>query len=192
MTNERLSSHIKSALTGTGHTWYAGAAAINDFVRVLHELMVKSGHDQVELLSQIQAVLGQASMCHMAAVLSSPKKGDQRYAIAEDAPLHNHIELISQQRGFLPDQGRRLFAHFIKGLDVLRRDVDGSFESAPLMVYRGLSHEAAYHLVGLHVGDERSVTETEMIDYLDPTLRRFNKIVEMWALELEWEREAQQ
>lgn len=192
MTVERLTAQIKSALSDTGHTWYAGAAAITDFVRVLHELMIKSGDDQVELLSQIRAVLGHASMCHMAEVLRAPQKGDQRYASAKDAPLHRHIELISQQRGFYPEDGRQLFAEFIAALDLARRDVDGSIASAPVMVYRGLDHEAAYHLVGLHVGDDRGITATEILGYLDPSLRRFHKIVEMWEWELEWEREAQQ
>ena len=191
MTAERLTAQIKSALSGSGHTWYAGAAAITDFVRVLHELMVKSGDDQVELLSQVRAVFGHGSMCHMAEVLSAPKRGDHRYARAEDAPLQKRIELISKQRGFAPDEGERLFAHFIRLLDLGRRDVDGSLRSALVMVYRGLSHEASFHLVGLHVGDDRGITETELLGYLDPSLRRFHKIVEMWELELEWEREAQ-
>lgn len=191
MTAERLTTQIKSALSGTGHTWYAGAAAITDFVRVLHELMVKSGNDQVDILSQIQAVFGHASMCHMAEVLSAPKRGDQRYARAEDAPLQKRIELISKQRGFDSDEGKRLFAHFIRVLDLGRRDVDGGLRSAPVMVYRGLGSEAAYHLVGLYVGDDLDDASTEICGYLDPSLRRFHKIVEMWAWELEWEREAQ-
>lgn len=191
MNSERLTAQINSALSGTGHTWYAGAAAITDFVRVLHELMVKSGDDQVELLSQIRAVFGHATMCHIAEVLCAPQKGDQRYARAEDAPLHSLIELISQQRGFHPGDGWQLFADFITALDLARRNVDGSMASETVMVYRGLDHEAAYHLVGLYVGDDRGITETELLGYLDPSLRRFHKIVEMWELELEWEREAQ-
>lgn len=192
MTAERLTAQIKSALSGTGHTWYAGAAAITDFVRVLHELMVKSGDDQVELLSQVRAVFGHGSMCHMAEVLCAPQKGDQRYASAEDAPLYSHIELISQQRGFHPEDGRQLFADFITALDLARRDGDSSMASAPVMVYWGLDHGAAYHLVGLYVGDDRGITATELLGYLDPSLRRFHKIVEMWKWELEWAREAQQ
>jgi hypothetical protein len=192
MTADRLTAQIKSVLSGTGHTWYAGAAAITDFVRVLHELMFKSGDDQVELLSQIRVVLGHASMSHMAEVLCAPQKGNQRYARAVDAPLHRHIELISQQRGFHPEDGLQLFAEFTAALDLARRNVDGSIASAPVMVYWELGHEAAYHLVGLHVGDDRDITATEILGYLDPSLRRFNKIVEMWKWELEWERESQQ
>ena len=191
MTAERLTAQIKSALSDTGHTWYAGAAAITDFVRVLHELMVKSGDDQVDLLSQIRAVFGHASMRHLAEVLCAPQKGDQRYANAEEAPLYSHIDLISQQRGFHPEVGRQLFADFITALDLARRDVDGSMASAPVMVYWGLDHEAAYHLVGLYVGDDRGITATQILGYLAPSLQRFHKIVEMWEWELEWEREAQ-
>lgn len=191
MTAQRLTAQIKTALSGTGHTWFAGAAAITDFVLVLHELMFKSGDDQVDLLSQIQAVFDRATMYHMAEVLSAPKRGDQRYPRAEDAPLHQSVELISKQRGFEPEEGKRLFSHFIRDLNLSRVGIDGSIQSAPLMVYWGLSREAAYHLVGLHIGDDRDIAATEICGYLDPSLQRFHKIVEMWALELEWDREAE-
>ena len=106
MTAEKLASEIKFVLSGTGHSWNVGAAAITDFLRELHELMFKSSRDQVGLLAQVQAVFGHATMCHLAKALDAPSLGDRRYARADEAPLYERVALICRQRGFEPGDGQ--------------------------------------------------------------------------------------
>ena len=106
MTAEKLASEIKVVLSGTGRSWYVGAAAITDFLRELHELMFKSSRDQVGLLAQVQAVFGHTTMCHLAKALDAPSLGDRRYARADEAPLYERVALICRQRGFEPGDGQ--------------------------------------------------------------------------------------
>lgn len=154
-------------------------------------MMVKSGENQQAMLAQVQAVFGSTTMHHLAKILDVRSTRLLQSNVADDVPLHELTSLICMQRGFEPTDGRHLIAHFLKALDEERENEAGRIESAPVMLYWGLSHEAAYHLVGLHVGDDRGIAATEICGYLDPSLKRFHKIVEMWEWELEWDREAE-
>lgn len=191
MSVESLQSEIEFVLSNTGQPWEAASALITDFLRALHELMVKSGGDQQAILSQVQAVFGSTTMHHLAEVINARSTRFMWCNVVDEIPLHGITSLICKQRGFDPEDGRHLVVHFLKALDEERQDSAGKIESAPAMLYWCLSHEAAYHLVGLHVGDDRGIAATEICGYLDPSLRRFHKIVEMWELELEWNREAE-
>ena len=57
------------------------------------------------------------------------------------------------------------------------------------MIYWAISDEAAYHLGGLYVGDDLDVVATQLMGYLDRRLERFHKLVEMWEMELAWDKE---
>lgn len=192
MSDQSLRSEIDFVLSNTGQPWEAAQALITDFLRVLHELMVKSDGDQLTMLAQVKAVFGYTPMCHLACTLDAQVTGLPQYRLADDAPLYSRTELICKQRGFHPDDGRHLLAHFLKALDEERTDKVGNIESAPVMVYWGVGHEAAYHLGGLYVGDLLDTHAIELGGYLDPTLKRFHKLVEMWREEQRQEREASQ
>lgn len=190
MSAESLRSEIDFVLSNTGEPWEAALALITDFLRLLHELMVKSSDDQLNLLAQIQAVFGSTPMFHLARTLEAPVTALKHYQLADDVPLYGRANLICRQRGFDPADGRHLLAHFLKALDEERTDKLGNVESAPVMVYWAVGHEAAYHLGGLYTGDLADVHATELGGYLDPTLKRFRKLVEMWHEEEEQSREA--
>lgn len=190
MSIESLQSEIESVLAKTGHSWYVGAAAITDFLRWLHEVMVKSGRDQANLLSQVQTVLGSTAMHHLARTLEADNRSVKNYRVLEDCPLNATVVGLCRQRGLDEEDGRHLLAHFLKALDEERFDKDGSTESATVMVYFALGGEAAYHLGGLYVGDAGGMVATQLCGYLDHQLRRFYKLVEMWEMEMAFEKEA--
>jgi hypothetical protein len=190
MSAESLRSEIDFVLSSTGcQSLEAALALITDFLRVLHELMVKSDNDQLTMLAQVQAVIGAVAVCHLARTLDASAMALPQYRLADDAPLYARTELICKQRGFEPGDGRHLLAHFLKALDEERRDKYGNVESAPVMVYWGVGHEAAYHLGGLYIGDESDVVATELGGYLDPGIRRFHAYIDMWRSELMYARE---
>lgn len=189
MSVESLRAEIDLALSNTRQPWEAALALITDFLRLLHELKFKSNDDQLTMLAQVQAVLGYIPMCHLAHTVGARTTGLPEYRLAGDAPLDGQTELICKQRGFDPNDGKRLLAHFLKALDEERTDKVGNIESAPVMVFWGVGHEAAYHLGGLYVGDEGVVVTTELGGYLDPSLRRFHAYIELWRAELRHARE---
>jgi hypothetical protein len=189
MSAESLGSEIEFVLSNTGQPWEAAVALITDFLRVLHELKVKSGEDQSVVLAQVQAVFGSTTMYHLAKTLDASIAGLPRYDVADDIPLYERTALICKQRSFEPTDGRHLIAHFLKALDEERADEAGNIESAAVMLYWGVGHEAAYHLGGLYVGDLGDIVAIQLGGYLDPTLKRFHKFVEMWHLELARTRE---
>lgn len=87
-------------------------------------------------------------------------------------------------------QGSSLLAAFFQLLDeesVIDRG--GRNSSVTVMTYWAIGDEAAYHLAGLFVGDERGEAYTELCGYLDFRLRRFDKVVEMWEMEMAWDKE---
>jgi hypothetical protein len=184
-----LRSEVEFVLSNTGQRWEAAAALISDFLRVLHELMFKSGRDQAGVMAQVQAVFGASTMHHLARILNAQTGNLRRYDLADDAPLYERLALIFRQRGFELDDGLHFLAHFVKALDEERTDIAGNIESAAVMLYWGISHEAAYHLGGLYVGDSADESAIELCGYLDPQLRRFHKLVEIWELEAGWDRE---
>jgi len=189
MSAESLRSEVEYALSRSGPEWEAAAALITDFLRALHELMFKSDSDQTELFSQVQTVFGSTTMHHLARTLFARPNDLKRHLLADDAPLYRRVVLICKERGFELEDGRHVLAHFVKALDLERQDKHGNIESAPVMLYWGIGQEAAYHLSGLYVGDDRDIVATELCGYLDPTLRRFHKLVEIWEMERDWERE---
>lgn len=189
MSAKSLRAEIDFALSNTGQPQEAALALITDFLQVLHELMFKSDDDQLTMLAQVQAVFGYIPMCHLVRTLEAQGTGLPQYRLADDAPLYGRTDLICQQRGFHPKDGRHLLAHFLKALDEERSDRAGNIESAPVLVYWGIGDEAAYHLGGLYVGDLRDMHAIELIGYLDPTLKRFHKLVEIWNEEQRQTRE---
>ena len=189
MSAESLRAEVEFVLSNTGKRWEAASALITDFLRVLHELTYKADRDQSSVPSQVQAVFGSTTLHHLARTLNASTAGLQSFALANDAPLHGRLELMCKQRGFEPEDGRHLLAHFIKALDEERTDEDGNIQSAAVMLYWSIGHEAAYHLSGLYVGDDHDVVATELGGYLDTRLKRFYRLVEMWEMERTWERE---
>lgn len=189
MSAESLRAEIDFVLSNTDHSWEAGAATITDFLRQLHELMFKSGRDQAALLSQVQAVFGYTTTCHLARTLQASDCRERDYAMPDAAPLYERVALICNQRSFDLKDGLQMIAHFIKALDEERTDEHGNLESAAVMVYWSVGHEAAYHLGGLYVGDQHDMVATELGGYLDTRLKRFYKLVEIWQMELAWARE---
>lgn len=189
MSADSLRAEICFALSNTGQQWEAGCAFVTDFLRLLHELKFKSDDDQSAMLAQVQAVFGRTTMYHLAHTIGARSTRLPQYRLPDDAPLYGRAELICKQRGFDPNDGRHLLAHFLKSLDEERTDKVGNVESAPVMVYWGVGHEAAYHLGGLYVGDDRDEVTTELAGYLDPSLRRFHAYIELWRAELRYARE---
>lgn len=189
MSAESLQSEIEFVLSNTGHSWEVGAATITDLLRILHELMTKSVHDQADLASQVQTVFGSTAMHHLASVIGAETRGLARHHLADDCALYASVVLICKQRGFSLEDGRHFMAHFLKALDEERTDADGNIQSAAVLTYWAVGQEAAYHLGGLYVGDLRDVVSTELCGYLDTRLRRFHKIVEIWEMEMAWDKE---
>lgn len=189
MSAESLRSEVEFVLSNTGRPWEAACALITDFLRILHELVYKADRDQAVILAQVQAVFGSTTPHHLARTLNVSTANLRSYALADDTLLYDRVELICKQRGFEPQDGRHLIAHFIKALDEERVDEDGNVEPASVMLYWGIGHEAGYHLGGLYVGDDHDVVATELCGYLDTRLRRFYKLVEIWEMERAWERE---
>ena len=189
MSADSLQSEIEFVLSNTGHTWEAGAATITDLLRVLHELMTKSGRDQSDLASQVQTVFGSTAMHHLASVIDAETRSLTRHRLADDCALYAKVVLICKQRGFSLENGTHFMGHFLKALDEQRFDADGNIQSAAVMTYWALGDEAAFHLGGLHVGDHLDVVTTELGGYLDPRIRRFRHIVDMWMMEMAWDKE---
>lgn len=188
MSAESLQSEIEFVLSNSGHSWEAGAATITDLLRVLHELMTKSGRDQTDLASQVQTVFGSNAMHHLDCVIDAETRGLARHHLADDCALYAKVVLIFKQRGFSLEDGRHFMAHFLKALDEERADADGNIQSAAVLTYWAVGHEAAYHLGGLFVGDELVAVATEL-EYLDYRLKRFRHVVEIWKMEMLWDKE---
>lgn len=192
MSSESLRAEVEFVLSNTGQPSEAAFALITDFLRALHELMVKSEHDQVGLLACIHAVFGTSTMQHLARVLDAHPNNLHQSTLTDGATLWRQVELNCKQRGFEPVDGRHLLAHFLKALDEERVDENGNIESAVVMLYWGVGHEAAYHLGGLFTGDHRDIVSIELGGYLDPSLKRFYKLVEMWNMERTWKQEEEE
>ena len=190
MSAKSLQSEIEFVLSNTGHSWEAGAATITDLLRVLHELMTKSGRDQSDLVSQVQTVFGSTAMHHFARVIDAETRNLARHHLADDCDLYARVVLICKQRSLTLEDGTHFMAHFLKALDEERADVHGNIQSAAVLTYWAVGHEAAYHLGGLYVGDSLDAVSTELGGYLDIRLRRFHKIVEIWEMEMAWDKEA--
>lgn len=192
MSSNSLHAEVKAAVSSVGATWEAGSALITDFLRALHELSFTSRYSQNALLADVQLVLGPTAMKHLAHVLSAQEADLSNPPDIQGCELDRRIALNCKERGFTLDCGRRLIARFLKALDERRLDAHGNIDSAPIMVYWEIGHEAAYHLAGAYAGDARDEVATELFGYLDPSLRRFDKLVELWQMERDLEREARE
>jgi hypothetical protein len=216
MSSERLYAEIVFVLDGCNIDVCVGFAALNDFVRKLHEVFTKSHRDQIDLLSQVQTALGSTPAHHLARLIRSEEgliyksyadaeycplyngavdiwKGVtyKSYAASEYCPLYDGVVEICKERGILLNDGRALFSHFIKALDEERFDQSGGFESESFKIYWTVGPEAAYHLAGLHVGDEEDAAFEEL-NYLDNRLKRFYTTVQRWEMEREWDQDNDQ
>lgn len=189
MSEKSLLAELEYALPWTALSLDVGAAAIKDLLRALHEVMTKSGRDQANLLVQVQTVFGSTAMHHLALVLEAETENFETYRLANGCPLYSKVEEICRERGFTKDAGMQFFKHFFKALDEERKDSDGNIESAAIMTYWSLGGEAAFHFGGLYTGDLLDVVSTELGGYLDRRLIRFQKLVEMWKMELAWDKE---
>lgn len=190
MSVESLSSEVQLALDNSCVEIEVAVAALNDYVRSLHEVFTKSGRDQSNLLSQVQTAFGSTCAHHLARVISDEQLSFRSYPTGEDCPLQNSFESLCKQRGIALDKGRALFAHFIKALDEERFDED-AIESPTFMAYWSLGDEAAYHLAGLYLGDDLGIAYVSLA-YLDHRLARFRTTVERWEMELAWDKEDQE
>ena len=189
MSAESLCTKVKGGMRETDPPWEAAEALITDFLRALHELMFKAGRSQSVALARVEGAFGTKTVNHLANVLEAPPASLAHHTPPEDVPLPHWLELICKQRGFRPKDGCNLIARFIQALDEERIDARGNVESAAVMLYWSLGPEAAYHLGGLYAGDAHDMVATELVGYLDPRLKRFYKLVELWDMERAWDTE---
>lgn len=188
MSIDSLHAEIEYVLGDDGVNMPVAYAAINEFVRLLHEVFTKSGRDQVDLLSQVQSTLGSDSAQHLRRLISEDNLNFRGYPAKDNCPLFHGLMKLCNERSMALDNGRELFSHFLKALDEERFDGHGNCESPTVLTYWTVGHEAAYHLGGLSVSDHSDLVSTEL-EYLDSSLKRFRTIVERWEMELEWDKE---
>ncbi len=191
MSIESLRSEIDFVLDNCNDDWNVAQAALNDFMRGLHEVYTKSGRDQTDLLSQVQTVFGSTVAHHLAEVLQAKTLVFKSYPTLESCPLNERATKACIERGITVADGKHFFAHFLKALDEERPDKDGNLESPVFMIYMTLGDEAAYHLGGLYAGDEFQIAIVEL-QYLDFKVSRFSTLVERWEMELKWHKEDQE
>lgn len=187
MRRERFDSRIDALVVAGGKSGPAGRAFVTDVLRILHEVMYKAARDQLEMLTAVEVLFGSATMQSIARTIGAVPISPSDRSIEHAAYLQARVDCICLERGFEPESGRKFFAQVVKALDVNREDEDGNLESPTVLLYWGVSREAAYHFGGLYVGDDLDVVQTQLLGYLDPRLRRFNKLVEMWEMERNWD-----
>lgn len=188
MSIESLCSEIDFALGDDGISKEAAYAALNDFVRSLHEVFRKSECDQVDILSQVQTSLGSTPSHHLGRIINADHLHSLRsYPENKACPLLDAVIKICSERGIALDEGRLLFSHLLKALDEERFD-EGKCDSILLLTYFSIGPEAAYHIGGLFVGDEASII-SDQLSILDYRLQRFYTYIERWNMELAWDKE---
>lgn len=186
--NDRLRVEIARAIAGTSIGPRVAEAALNDFMRALHEVYVKGRHEQKNFLSQVDAVLGYAATTSLAKVIHAEKVKFDRSSVGSDCLLSCLVQTICEERGFDTDRGRFLFIRFLVTLDE-GRYLDGDEYDSPLLITLwGVGEEAVYHLGGLYAGDEAGIIRDEIM-CLDFRLKRFHTTVERWRMEMEWDQE---
>jgi hypothetical protein len=186
--DEQLAKAIISSADRLGLGVRVACAALTDYLRVLHEIFYKSGRDQSALLTLVQNVFGKDAARHLWRVVG-PDNLEQPDSPNESGhPLQEAFMAFCAERGIPAKDGIVLISHFHKSLDEARFVDSGNCESPLCMTYRTVGHEAAYHLGGLLVGDDKGVAITEL-EYLDYRLKRFRTICERWDMELAWDKE---
>jgi hypothetical protein len=83
-----------------------------------------------------------------------------------------------------------LFSHLLTVLGEKYFDDQGTLEPPVFIAYWGVGDEAAYHLAGLHSGDDMGMLYTSL-ELLDHRLKRFGTTVQRWKMELAWDKEEQ-
>lgn len=187
MSTSSLEAKIANICISFKCTTESGVALITDFLRLLHEIKVKTSDDQMAPLRFIEKTFDKASMMQMAKVLEADISQYGRDSSGLD-DFSYYVPLMCRQRNFEVKQGLAVLSSFIKFLDLERYSAGGDIESAPAMVYFAVGPEAAYHFGGLYTGDNRSDVTVELGGYLDPSLKRFHKLVEIWEFEMDDER----
>ena len=191
MSVESLRSEIEFVLDNCNDDWRVATAALNDLMRGLHEVLTKSGRNQVDFLSQVQTVFGSTVAHHLAGILSAKTRAIKSYTTLESCPLNSCVLDACLGRGIDASDGKHFFSHFIKALDEERTNPDGSSESPLFLIYYTVGDEAAYHLGGLYDGDAFQEAIVEL-QYLDFKVKRFKTLVERWEMELKWQQEEQE
>lgn len=184
---KRFDSQIDVLLVASGKGELAGRALITDVFRFLHEVMYKAARDQAEMLTVVEVLFGSVTMQRIAKTIGALPLIPRDRSIGHAAHLQDRVDCICRERGFEPERGRHFFSQVVKALDEDREDEHGNLEAPTILLYWGVSREAAYHFGGLYVGDDLDVVQTQLLGYLDPTLRRFYKLVEMWEMERNWD-----
>ena len=187
MNMESFDSRIDAWLFASGNGGLPGRALITDVLRFLHEVMYKAARDQSKMLTAVETLFGSATMQRIARVLGAVPVSPIGRSLLHAAQLQERVDCIFRERGFEPESGRQFFAQVVKALDEDREDEDRNLESPTILLYEAVSREAAYHFGGLYVGDELDVVQTHLLGYVDPRLRRFHKLVEMWEMERNWD-----
>lgn len=187
MSVESFDSRIDALLVASGNGQLAGRALFTDILRLLHEVMYKAVRDQAKMLTAVEVLFGPATMQRMAITICAAPVVLRDRSIVNAAHLQQRVDCICRERGFDPEFGRHFFSQVVKALDEDREDEDGNLESPTILLYWGVSREAAYHFGGLYVGDDLDAVQTQLLGYLDPRLKRFHKLVEMWEMERNWD-----
>ena len=185
---DRLSDKIILTLDGMGVDRFVGVAALKDFLRSLHEVFTKAGHDQVNLLSQVQTIFGSTPAHHLGRIICADLISVKSYPSGQSCPLQYAVEALCRERGIAGERGNAIISSFLKALAEVCNDGYGRCESPMFITYQTIGGEAAFHLGGLFVGDDGDEVWTEM-QYLDHRLNRFGKMIELWKMELAWDKE---
>lgn len=189
MSLECMQAIIRTAIGESGLSKAVAWALLNDFFRAMHEVHYKAGRNQETLLEQLQSLfnpavaqrLGRIIATDVLAVRSLPNQAENRL----EALCHR----FCAQRGVSFSDAKGIFLSAIRALDEERFLENGDIESVMFLAYWSLSDEAAYHLAGMHVGDDCGMAFEEL-KYLDSSLARFRTVVERWEIELAWEIES--
>lgn len=166
-------------------------AAVADVLRMLHRAMIRSDRDQMAMLKTACSLFGSRAMAHLACIVGAEYALPDTPHSDDDRHRDHELATICAGRGIELTEGRRIFQEFLAAF-VERTPNYSEFQLSPcISVYWSVGPEAAFHLCGLHEGDELGMAVTELFGYFDRSLGRFNKVVELWQLELDFERESE-
>lgn len=166
-------------------------ATVADVLRMLHRAMIRSERDQIEMLKTACSLFGSRATAHLACIVGAECAIPDTPHSDDDHRRELEFSALCAGRGIETTEGRRIFQEFLAAF-VERTPNYSEFQLSPcIAVYWSVGPEAAFHLCGLHEGDGLNMAVTELFGYFDRSLGRFNKLVELWQLELEFERESE-
>lgn len=122
--------------------------------------------------------LGLKAMRHLACLIDGDFTAPNVYI--QEPLLDGKVEAMFEARGIQPEQGRSMLLSVLEGMDTLRYDVSGSYQSSSSTLYWVFGDECAYHYGELFVDDAADVVATELVGFLDPQMRRFHHLVRVW------------